>query len=535
MRKRKHEFRRFRRHVLVFLFILLLGLLNNHLKAQQTTWTGAIDSDWNNPDNWSSSKIPGASDNVSIGSPVPFHPVISSDAACRMITLEKGAYLTLSGSTKLSVNGNFNNSGKFDGGTGTVKFSGSALQSVTSLSPLSFYNLEIDNTGKGVSFGCSMNVLNELILKNGNLITEDTVWVLNDDEDALKIYSEKSHVAGKLTRKINPASGEKYFFPVGLGEVKKYFPARIDVHSLHGTRFITVSFSALERCIQSYVDTRDPEMNYDYLAPEGMWTITPDAEPDGGWYDLHLWLSNMSGLQDNLFAILKRPAGAGPRDWTAAFGEKSAFGGEGRKLADGYALKKYCTSFSELAIGGTGEGIPVELLHFDARLDNSAVHLSWSTATETDNAFFVVEKSNGTDFREVATITAGGNSSVQKNYSAVDEKPFTGVSYYRLKQTDFSGSSEYSDIVSVNNEGAESQMVFFPNPSEGTFRIHFLSPVQNVDAVVYNQHGAICFSKSFGGSRLIEMNLKEELPSGIYYMQISTSSGDISIQKCVIE
>ncbi|HXH19688.1 MAG TPA: T9SS type A sorting domain-containing protein, partial [Chitinophagales bacterium] len=396
--------------------------------------------------------------------------------------------------------------------------------------------LEMDNhSDDGVSANCKITILQSLLLKKGKLKTADTITVLNDAGDAIGYYSRASYVVGNLQRKIKSRTDERYFFPVGQEGRTSYFPASVDVFSMEGTKFITAAFRPLERYIQSHLNTRDSEMNYDYIAPEGMWTISPDREPAGGWFDLRLWISGMSGLQDNLFAILKRPAGAAPREWTASFGEMSPFGGEGRELADGYALKKYCTSFSEYAIGGTGRGIPIELLNFNATLGNGVVSLQWSTASETNNAFFTVEKSNGADFMEVAKISGSGNSSVEKNYTAVDDKPYTGISYYRLKQTDFDGNSKYSEVISVNNISAKTQMAFFPNPSEGVFKLKFFSPVPKVDLVIYSQQGTASFSKSFSSTAEVILSLKKELLPGIYYMQVSTGSEDFTIQKIVIE
>lgn len=538
---KKQDYGRLKRHVLIFFIILLLGLLNMKAKAQQNVllhWTGEIDSVWNNPGNWLPNRVPRETDDVYLSKSSSSAYVFQS-ASCNDLVIEKGVKLTLSFGARLAVSGNLTNSGLFIAGNGTVSFTGKVSQEIFSTTPLTFYNLEVKNlSSQGIKVTCKANVIHELLLNKGILQANEPLIILNSNEDAVSQHSIESYVSGKLQRSIeNPADG-KYLFPVGLKEQGKYFQAEIDAHALSGTNWISVSFQPLERYQKSELNIKDNEMNYDYLAQEGMWVITPDVEPSAGWFDVKLWLENMTGLIDNQFGILKRPVGSGTGAFAADFGEMNVFAGEGRLLSHGYALRKYCTSFSEYAIGGGGEAIPIELLGFDAKLENRVVQLSWSTATETNNELFVVEKSNGTDFTEVTKINGSGNSSVRRHYSAADEKPFSGVSYYRLRQIDFNGDHQFSKIISVNNANTGNQMVIFPNPASREVKIKFLNPVPKAEVVIFNQHGTISYNKTYltsEDSHSIELNLWNDLIPGIYYLQVSTGTGDLAIQQIILE
>ncbi|MBL0105287.1 MAG: hypothetical protein IPP51_16840 [Bacteroidetes bacterium] len=89
----------------------------------------------------------------------------------------------------------------------------------------------------------------------------------------------------------------------------------------------------------------------------------------------------------------------------------------------------------------------IKLINFDAILRQNKVRLNWSTATETNNNYFTVERSgDGEHFEKVTTQRGAGNSSTTRTYEAVDEFPLPGYSFYRLKQTDFDGHYTYSDI-----------------------------------------------------------------------------------------
>lgn len=94
--------------------------------------------------------------------------------------------------------------------------------------------------------------------------------------------------------------------------------------------------------------------------------------------------------------------------------------------------------------------LPVELVSFDAQNEGPAVRLTWTTATEQNNDFFTLERSSdGLYFEPFATVNGAGNSSFTIDYNHLDEDPLSGLSYYRLKQTDFDGKFSYSDIVPV--------------------------------------------------------------------------------------
>jgi hypothetical protein len=99
------------------------------------------------------------------------------------------------------------------------------------------------------------------------------------------------------------------------------------------------------------------------------------------------------------------------------------------------------------------EPLPIELVAWDALKEGSIVHLSWVTATEQENDHFTIERSSdGVTFEDVLRIEGAGNSTTQRRYDAVDEKPLSGVSYYRLRQTDWNGTQTVSEVVVVMME-----------------------------------------------------------------------------------
>jgi len=111
--------------------------------------------------------------------------------------------------------------------------------------------------------------------------------------------------------------------------------------------------------------------------------------------------------------------------------------------------------------------LPVGLIDFSTEYeDNDFVKLKWLTASEKNNDYFTIERSpNGIKWDPIINVDRAGNSSKLLSYSAIDQSPFRGISYYRLKQTDFDGKFEYSEIRSVNIEKSENAKIeIYPNP-----------------------------------------------------------------------
>lgn len=108
------------------------------------------------------------------------------------------------------------------------------------------------------------------------------------------------------------------------------------------------------------------------------------------------------------------------------------------------------------------------LLEFNAVLNGKRqVELNWSTASELNNDYFTVERTTDLLHYETVLIRDGaGNSNEILQYNGIDYDPYPGLSYYRLKQTDFNGDQSYSPLRSImlNEEVAEGIQVF-PNPA----------------------------------------------------------------------
>jgi|GEM_PF-1034148 len=183
-----------------------------------------------------------------------------------------------------------------------------------------------------------------------------------------------------------------------------------------------------------------------------------------------------------------------------------------------------------------GALLPIVLLQFDARINRNNVDVNWTTASELNNDFFTVEKSmDGNEWTTAGIIDGAGNSTIARTYFYSDRNPFPGISYYRLKQTDFDGKTSYSSTVSVNMHDVN-DIVVFPNPSSGLVTIAGVDPLilqgeseNDFSVYVYNALGEKLTVPILTGSDEMHADLSR-LPKGFYMIVIDQNGSRIHRQ-----
>ena len=107
--------------------------------------------------------------------------------------------------------------------------------------------------------------------------------------------------------------------------------------------------------------------------------------------------------------------------------------------------------------------LPIELLSFTLyKNNNNDILLKWTTASEINNDYFTIEKSNtDIDFEILTNVRGAGNSSQLLNYSYIDYNPYNGINYYRLKQTDYDGQYSYSEIIAIIIDINEIEYIYY--------------------------------------------------------------------------
>jgi type IX secretion system substrate protein len=163
--------------------------------------------------------------------------------------------------------------------------------------------------------------------------------------------------------------------------------------------------------------------------------------------------------------------------------------------------------------------LPVELVSFNAYKEEKNIIIEWTTATETNNNYFTVLKSvSASNFQSIAQITGAGNSTQTLNYSFTDIKPFEGINYYQLKQTDYNGQNSLSKIIAVNNTSSKiNSLLITPNPA--TEEINIPGNFNIGDKLqVINALGKIIFQKEILQATSSFRLQTSNFPQGIYFV-----------------
>lgn len=149
---------------------------------------------------------------------------------------------------------------------------------------------------------------------------------------------------------------------------------------------------------------------------------------------------------------------------------------------------------SELSatVGSADVGLPVEWLQFDAHLFGAGqIQLQWTTASERNNAHFIIERSADAQFFEAIGLTPGvGNSDAIQTYRFLDHRALNQTAFYRLRQVDLDGTEHFSEVLTVNPAGMATPTIqVFPNPSKGLISLQGLIPGHTYDVRVIDTQG----------------------------------------------
>jgi len=512
------------------------------------TWIGGTSNSWNNGANWCGG-VPTTTTDVIIpdASSTAFDPHVDvTFAACRNITLNNGAIMQIYNGQALQVTGNWtNNSGS---PTNVTASTSSTVNMTTMLStiggntPTNFGNLSIN--GSSININQTTTVTNTLSMF-GNLVLNSNL-----------ILGTSPGSAGTLTMggvymMTGPGYFRRYFnnttntaaqglFPLGSDPGFYRRDATIQFTSAPGGggyvegRFVNTPLSMYA----GLPIANDGGVTIQNYMNEGYWELNPGGGLTGGTYSLQLQYDGIGAINTpgNL-RVIKSP-GPAHSTWVADGSHGSVVGG----TTAGYITRNGMSGFSWFVISSENANpLPIELVMFDATCEDGKVVLNWATASEKNNQYFSVERSaDGLAWEEVGRVSGAGNSNTLLNYSETDAQPLNGLSYYRLKQTDYDGASETfapANIQCITSEG--NTMLLYPNPA-----------TQEVNIVVHldKDYGAGSIRLSdMMGKTVQQMNVNlvkgenkfvstdlNSLQGGTYLVTVTSDRLSIPVQKLII-
>ncbi|MBL7950898.1 MAG: T9SS type A sorting domain-containing protein [Flavobacteriales bacterium] len=371
-----------------------------------------------------------------------------------------GGYMNLYGTPttggRISIGGNYSNAGPTETTVnelnGTIAFNGTGNQTIsTSGFQDVFWEMVLTKASGSVTLNNPLAVRDTIFFNTGVLNTSLTPGLLTMRAGSgWRNATDASFVNGPMEKIGNT----DFTFPVGKGTILR--PAGL----LGITGAATNAFRAEYFPSSAWTFGTAREATVHHVSDCEYWLIdrtvgSPNAVVELSWRSPYS--CGVSDLSDLIVARWDSDALPAPGIW-----RDRGNGGAAGTFANGtIPTAAVQTLFNTsgttpwtLASTTTDNPLPITLVEFTAKPEGSAVRLNWSTASEFENALFTVERSQyGLDFEPVLDVPGAMFSSVLLNYTDLDRAPYSGLSYYRLRQTDVGGTLTYSPVVAVRFGG----------------------------------------------------------------------------------
>lgn len=168
--------------------------------------------------------------------------------------------------------------------------------------------------------------------------------------------------------------------------------------------------------------------------------------------------------------------------------------------------------------------LPVDLVSFTGYTEKyDQIKLEWLTASEENNAYFVVEHStDGRTFEALGVVQGNGTSFLENHYSFMDESPNKGENYYRLKQTNFDQTFEHSKIISVNLDmDFSTPLTISPSVAENQIDLIFHElPKANRYIEIFSTAGQNMINTQLEeGAHILNLDISDYEP-GMYFIRV---------------
>lgn len=444
------------------------------------------------------------------------------------LNLKNGASLSL-GTRTITLKGNFVSTSTATSplvsGTGTLSFTGTTEQNISSATPLSLYNMTINKASGDVHLNVNTNIANSLTLTlgdvdlNGYTINLSTTGALVSESETARVKG----ATGSIVATRNVGTNVADLNIAGLGAILT--TTTVGMGDVEVTRNHS-SFGSGDNQTphRSYQIT--PTVNTGLNTTFRATYLTAEI-PVGALFPSKLYKSTGGDFFD--------PSGTG----TISIGAN-------------YVQLSGISSFSKWVPGGPfapSNPLPVTMASFTATRNSSLIVLHWTTTMERNNKEFVIERSfDGENFEALGTVAGFGTTNNTSNYHYDMFNASEEGMYFRLKQIDFDGEMTYSKVIVVNalaqaeenNALNDAEFSIFPNPvsSNEIFLRFNHSKKQTVVVKIYDASEKVHYTEEIDieGNGVTQLFLvpSQTLARGVYYVTIQTLTKIMAL-KLVVE
>lgn len=392
-------------------------------------------------------------------------------------------------------------------------------------------NLSVNRSGGVVLSNQSPYLYGKLILENGIITTNSSGFIVLDKlatvgTTALNTTpgSASSYVNG-LVRKFG---NTEFTFPVGDAN----YHAPIGISAANGggddTEYFDATYKFTNPSDDSY-NTYSKGSGVHHVASTEYWILDRSV---GGTNEVKVslsWDARTGGVDSAEYLVVVRWDGS---KWVN-HGQTAI---ESADLEAGTLTSDYISTFSPFTFASSTNDnpLPVELTEFDANCTSYSYVINWQTASESNNDYFLIQKSDDLKtWKDISILSGKGNSSGFTNYLFEDFELSNSVVYYRLKQFDFDGTeTNLQTIAAKPCELLESRVDVFPNPTNGTITVSSCSDESVFEIYLYSSNGAIALhQKSESGHDIDISHLKDGIYSYKIIFSNSVSTGKLEILK----
>ncbi len=407
----------------------------------------------------------------------------SGSSALNNLSVAVGA--SLMALDNFSIYGNFINDGTFNHNNKTITLYGANVQTING-GTSNLNNLIINNTSladHNILLSGNVNVSGNLTLTDGILSTGSFSVVMNDGSS-----SNEGSVSSFIDGNISKIGATSYVFPAGEVRLRNIGDGE-QTYIIHAPFGMTPAESTTVSVNYNYTSDGMPQWWYhvwthqfplNHTSDREHWIVSSNADLNNvtlHWRNNDIATGNTcphSFCGDNMvldaMTIAYWDGIWKDANASAAVATASNVYASGSMTAIGtipFSGSKGQT-FISFASKDKDSPLPVELTSFEAECDEADVVLTWTCASETNNDYFVVERSlDSKNFTEIARVEAKGNSQITSYYSYVDLKTENGAWYYRLSQVDVDGKTTVLDLISADCFAISAdfaELTAYPNP-----------------------------------------------------------------------
>ncbi|NBY40180.1 MAG: T9SS C-terminal target domain-containing protein, partial [Flavobacteriia bacterium] len=537
------------------------------LTASSYVWNGQSSSDWGTLSNWysynGSSLVPA----VTLPNQTS-HTVIPANTGCILtqpilsygsvnvnsLVLEPGSQLTQSGGT-FWVWSNLIKNGNLTSTNGFIVFFGPNAGTIIGNGTIQFAKMRVNKSaGATLTLQIPVSVSDSLHMWQGNIYTTAnnllTLGLSSASPGTLNYNS--GTIVGPFKRFFanSATSGLAGRFPVGTATYNRY--AQFDFGTSPGVdqsltvQYVTGTPNQSGSPLYNGLPLNASGSLIQNYSADGYWSVVPTnnnytAPITLVNYDVSLLANNLTGMQTPQICRLIKSAGSNTAAqnhvaWSAC-GTHTAIPG-GANPTSFVITSTGSQGFSWFNIGTpNSQALPVEFLEMTTACEEEVVRIQWKTATEHNNDYFRIEKSNtGYDWTLLGYKDAVGNSNAEQTYSYNDDNQRV-KNYYRLYQVDMDGSEELLSTLYSDCETMENAFGAYPNPSHGSFSIFWkqFKSTGNAQIIIRDINGKVKYKEQ------VKLNIganlyfiKEVFAPGVYTIELIDENYERRLIKHVV-